>query len=184
MKHLLRGLLLAAVIGVLIASVAFAGPHLTTFTLAIGDEIAAGSTGPFGDSIKLGTPFRIPYGTRSAYLVVAFSDTGLGPVGGSDSIQLALQKGIVLESGDILAMDSLWDTVVEMNPLCVNKTLTSLSMQRYLSPDSTDVGAWGLGGFHRWVLFAGQSGAGAIEHADTMEAAYTIKCYIETEGYE
>ena len=184
MKNLLRGLVLATVIGVLIVSAAFAGPHKTTFKLAIGDEIATGSTGPFGDSIKIGNPFFIPRGTRSAYLVVAFSDTGLGPVGGSDSIQLALQKGIQLKVGDILALDSLWDTVVEMNPLCVNKTVTSLSMQRYLSPDSTNVGAWALGGMHRWVLFGGQSGAGALEHADTMEAAYTIECYIETEGYE
>jgi hypothetical protein len=182
MKNLLRGLFLASVIGVLIVSVALSAPHETTLTIAASKVLATQS--PLGDSCVKSTPFFIDRNSRSAFLVVAFSDTNLGPVGGSDSIQVALQKGIVLTTSDILAPDSVWETVVEMNPLAVNKTLTSLSMQRYLSPDSTDVGAWQLGGMHRWIAYAGQSSAGAVEHADTMVVEYVIKCYIETEGYE
>jgi len=180
MKNLLRGLFLASVIGVLIVNVVVAAPHITTITIPAAQALS--SPAPRGDTCIISNSFFIPRGTRSAYLAVAFTDTSTGPTTTSDSIQIALQKGTVISGA--LAPDSIWDNVVEMNPLSMNKTNRSLSMQRWLSPDSTHVGAFALGGMHRWIVYGGQGTGGQVNFADTTAVAYIIKCAIELDGFE
>lgn len=182
MKTLLRGLCLIALAGVLIVNVALAGPIEKTVTIPASKVLAIGPV--YGDSIIYSTPFFVPSGTRYAYLAAIVTDTSTGTAATSDSVQVALQKGLVYKTSDVLAPDSCWDNVVELNPLSFNKTNRSLSMQRYLSPDSCYTGPYQIGGMHRWAIYAGQSGAGAGQRADTMLVAKTLKLVLECEGNE
>ena len=182
MKTLLRGLCLTLVAGVLIVGVASAGPIHMTITVPASKVLAVGPV--YGDSIIYSAPFVLPYGTRGVYLAAAISDTSTGAGNNSDSIQVALQKGLALTTSDVLAPDSVWDNVLELNPLSLAKAKRSLSMQRYLSSDSIATGPFQIGGTHRFAIYAGQSGLGAGEDADTMSVAYTIELYLECEGHD
>jgi hypothetical protein len=172
-------MLFTVFLGILICSLAQAGPIRRTFN----PDSATILTQSNSTGIIVSQPFRIPANTPITFAAFV-TDSGAGNTDQCDSVSLTLQTGVDLGGNTILVSNSNWVDGCEI-VLGWNKGIDERGEVRFLALDSINVGTYKVGGIARVILHSGTTGGGdAATASDTLEADVTIDAYVGWGGQE
>jgi len=171
-KKVFMGMVLLLLSGILIGSTAQAEPWSYQWDPDSGVVLGA-STATTATQKQASHTFRLAW-SKPIYISVIVKDTGAGNGALTDSLAVTLQKGFDHASADDLVSDSAWIDVVTLAAFDPTKMF---DIHQFMSVDSVNLGAFEIGGLHRFLLHKGGG-----QTLDTVNGDYTIKVFVEAEG--